>query len=118
MLNVIICKYNNSSYHRLITRMQYICSHMTGMLLTFMLKHFINMFFFFVFFFFFFNFYQDKFADRDAGLLKKWEERSRMVSYEWQINNKHTQKQFTCKTSKGSNVYMHSPYNCKISIVP
>ena len=38
------CKYNNSSYHWLIPRMQYICSHMTAKLLTLKLKHIINVF--------------------------------------------------------------------------
>ena len=40
----IICKYNNSSYHQLITKKQYIYSHMTEKLLTLTLKHIINVF--------------------------------------------------------------------------
>ena len=66
----IICKYNNSSYHQLIIRKQYICSHMTEKLLTFMLKHIINVFINLL--------YENKFADCDTGLLIKdgWNDQS------------------------------------------
>ena len=55
---------NNSSYHQLLTRKQYICSHMTEKLMT--LMHV------------FYKFYEDKFADCDTGLLIKdgWNDQS------------------------------------------
>ena len=74
---------------------------MTEKLFTLTLKHNINVIY---------KFYQDKFADCDAGLLIK----DVGSGHRWFLMNgksiKNLQKHVTCKISKGSHVYMHCPY--------
>ena len=77
-----ICEYNNFPYRQLMTRRQYICSHMTEKLLTLTLKHIINVFY---------KFYQDKFADCDTGLLIKDEGND----HSWFLMNSKSRKKNT-----------------------